>query len=145
MPTIIKLLQKGWVYLGQWVGSVRVSCKLLYGKPQSGFPCWRCVLWESLMFHFPPRSIFLSRGLLRVSLRCLSGRNLCHSTQTYNTKSACLTAFLVRILVRDYHIAMGDGLSKPRPAPHCRVLLPGEFTGMLPDPLPIILKVSWRG
>jgi len=31
---------------------------------------------------------------------------------------------------------------KPRPAPHCRVLTPGEFNSTIPEPLPSTLKVS---
>jgi len=29
----------------------------------------------------------------------------------------------------------GAGHSKPRPVPHCRVLSPGEFNGVKPEPL----------
>jgi len=29
---------------------------------------------------------------------------------------------------------------KPRPAPHCRLLSPGKFNGMIPEPLPIYSK-----
>jgi len=34
-------------------------------------------------------------------------------------------------------VRRGDRHSKSRPAPHCRVLPPGEFNAMISDPLPV--------